>query len=170
MIIVPNQHRFQLLLKLLEFVLVKGNFIIFNMIYYHSSFQELCDATSSLNLLQINGKYTSKRSQRCDGSNAQQGRSKERGRVKKNLKKKGSVWRLTGAQEHKRATHWRPWGATEAPFCKKKINLRIQGFYTLYKLPNTLKPVSKPHLHQNKVAMLGFTQNLSNPLIHPPFP
>ena len=105
----------------------------------------------------------------------------EEGRVKKNLKKKrSSVWRPTGAP----GPHWGartvarhtlpPWGllwAPPGPHPAAKIQIREFRVSTPYiSFLTLLKPLSKPHLHENKMSMLGFTQNLSNPLIPLPFP
>ena len=58
-------------------------------------------------------------------------------------------------------------GATLQP--KNQLReFRVSTPYISFLTPS--KPLPKPHLHENKVAMLGFTQNLSNPLIPLPFP
>ena len=97
----------------------------------------------------------------------------EEGRVKKKLKEKGVQFGappgprgLTGAQEQWSATLWRPGGAHGrhlGPVLQKKLSSRIQGFYTLYKLPNT--PKSAPKLSQVKNTKLsqGFHHFLSIP-------
>ena len=126
-------------------------------------------------------KYTLKRSQRCDGSNAQEGGSNRRSKSQENLKKKGSsVWRPTGAAgphwgartvaRHTLAPRGRPW-SPPGPHSAAKNHIRefrVSTPYISFLTPP--KPLSKPYLHENKVAMLGFTQNLSNPLIPLPFP
>ena len=129
-------------------------------------------------------KYTSKRSQRCDGSNAQDGGSNRRRKSQENRRKKREFClaphRSPGASlgRKNRIAHqtctigaWgRPW-APPGPHSAAKIQIRefrVSTPYISFLTPP--KPLSKPHLHENKVAMLGFTQNLSNPLIPLPFP
>ena len=104
--------------------------------------------------------------------------AREEGRVKKNLKKRVQFGAslgprgLTGAQEQNCASdlynwRWAPHGLHSA--AKIQIReFRVSTPYISFLTPP--KPLSKPHLHENKVAMLGFTENLSNPLIPLPFP
>ena len=82
------------------------------------------------------GKYTSKRSQRCDGRNAQGGGSNRRRKSQENLKKKRKFYLaphrsprgLTGAQEQKHAQDpGRPW-APPGPRSAEKIKLANLGF------------------------------------------
>ena len=127
------------------------------------------------------GKYTSKRSQRCDGSNAQEGGSnRKRKSQEKFEEKKVSVWRPTGApgphwgaRTELRIRHvqlappWAPHGLHSAAQIQIR-EFRVSTSYISFLTPP--KSLSKPHLHENKVVMLGFTQNLSNPLIPLPFP
>ena len=125
-------------------------------------------------------KYTSKRSQRCDGSNAQEGGSNRRRKSQEKIEgKRSSVWRSTGAP----GPHWgartverhtlAPWGRPWAPpgprsaEKNKTREFRVSTPYISFLTPSSL---SKPHLHENKVVMLEFTQNLSNSLIPLPFP
>ena len=84
------------------------------------------------------GKYTLKRSQRCDGSNAQGGGSKRRRKSQEKYEeKKVSVWRPTGAQ----GPHWgartelrirpvqlEPRGRHLGPILQQKFRLTNLGF------------------------------------------
>ena len=122
----------------------------------------------------ISCKLMEENTQRDHGSKTQEWGSKESKRGQK--EGKCSVWRPqapSGCHYKLVAPQARPWAPPWRHSAATKISFANLGFLHpiyLYKLSNTPKPLSKPHLRENKVAMLGFTQNLSNSLIPLPFP
>ena len=89
-----------------------------------------------------------------------------------------------GRHNREAAPKGHPWAPFWAPWCPRGARgrhlgtnsaakfsfreIRVSTPYISFLTPP--KPLFKPHLHENKVAMLGFTQNPSNPLIPLPFP